>query len=450
MKTISKLFTLLLLVAISISYVSCGGDDNETIINPNEQPNNNGNNNNNNNNNNDDTEEVSIVGTWKYVFDNYEGKESYCLMILEPNGEGYLFEEDWSWTDEYDIAERYAEKITYKYAFSELTIYYEEGDNEVINVEFLNNDVIETDFDGEEDVWKRQKHTYDNISIIGNWQCDYWEWSNQYNEYINYFEGLQFNPDGSGYSYEYEYYGIEKSYFAYEYNAPILTIDEEYDASIKFISNNIFLLDSEDSEIKVYVKNAIVGTWRDDWGSGAGSYTAYSFFEDGTGLYFDKGNGARRFTYIYNQQLQVINTNYIVSGSEEQITISKITSNELVIEGDEYKKTDLTHSMLILGEWMLHVNVESEEEHKTIVDFNYDGTYEAQDYRGWYYGNSMGDLIGTYTGTYNIAGNKIFITGQSQIAGEYIIEGLVANGCRLVRASNPDEYPYLFGGFYER
>ena len=51
MKIISKLFTLLLLVAMSISYVSCGGDDNETIINPNEQPNNNGNNSNNGNNN---------------------------------------------------------------------------------------------------------------------------------------------------------------------------------------------------------------------------------------------------------------------------------------------------------------------------------------------------------------------------------------------------------------
>lgn len=55
---------------------------------------------------------------------------------------------------------------------------------------------------------------------------------------------------------------------------------------------------------------SIIGTWRNNWGNDAKSYTAYSFFEDGTGLVFDKGNGARRFTYTYNLQTQSLNIDY--------------------------------------------------------------------------------------------------------------------------------------------
>lgn len=276
MKTISKLFTLLLLVAMSISFVSCGGDDNETIINPNEHPNNNGNNNNNNNNDDDDDEEVSIVGTWKYVFDKYDGKECYWMMILEANGNGYFFEEDWSWT-EYDIAERYAEKFTYKYKSPYLTIYYSDGYKDIVNVEFLNDDVIETDIDDEGSIWKRQKGAYDNTSIIGYWQCDYWSWSNQYDEYINYFDGVKFNTDGTGYSYEYDGKNVYKDKFIYEYDAPIITLEEEgdtFDVRVKFISKEIFLLDTyDDDELSVYVKSeepeideeddeiSLVGSW---------------------------------------------------------------------------------------------------------------------------------------------------------------------------------------------
>ena len=106
--------------------------------------------------------------------------------------------------------------------------------------------------------------------------------------------------------------------------------------------------------------------------------------------------------------------------------------------------------MLILGKWMLHVNVEnSDEEQKTVVDF-WPGGYEAKDYVGWSMGNSLGELQGTYSGEWSINGERLLIEGKSRIAGEYIIEGLVVNGCRLVRASNPDEYPYLIGGWYDR
>ena len=196
--------------------------------------------------------------------------------------------------------------------------------------------------------------------------------------------------------------------------------------------------------------SSIIGTWRNDWGSGARSYTAYSFFEDGTGLMFDKGNGAQRFTYTYNSHPQSVNIVYS-EYDKENMAISKLTSSVLVMDGDEYKKVELTYDMLILGEWLLHVNVQnSDEEHKTVVTFWADGKYEAEDYVGWYYGNSLGDLQGTYNGTWSITDKRLSIKGSSQIAGEYIIEGLVVNGCRLVRASNPDEYPYLLGGWHQR
>ena len=82
------------------------------------------------------------------------------------------------------------------------------------------------------------------------------------------------------------------------------------------------------------------------------------------------------------------------------------------------------------------------------------GTYEAKDYYNddatdeWDY--SFSGLSGKVSGTWSISDKRLSIKGSSQIAGEYIIEGLVVNGCRLVRASNPDEYPYLLGGWHQR
>ena len=207
---------------------------------------------------------------------------------------------------------------------------------------------------------------------------------------------------------------------------------------------------------------SIIGTWRNDWGSGARSYTAYSFFEDGTGLMFDKGNGAQRFTYTYNSHPQSVNIVYS-EYDKESMNISKLTSSSLVMDGDEYKKIELTYSMLILGEWYLHVggiNTDGVSGKGTRVVFTADwnlegtGTYEAKDYINgdatdeWNY--SFSGLSGKVSGTWSISDKRLSIKGSSQIAGEYIIEGLVVDGCRLVRASNPDEYPYLLGGWHQR
>lgn len=269
MKTISKLFTLLLLVAISISYVSCGGDDNETIINPNEQPNNNGNNN--NNNNNDDTEEASIVGTWKYVFDNYDDIECYCLFIFEENGEGYVFEQDC-----YDgIADWYAEKIVYEYDYPLLTVYYlEYGDKENIKIDFINENTFESDWDEEETIWKRQKTSYDDTSIIGYWQEYDWDWVNEKEGYIC---GYRFDNNGKGVMYDMSKNHTYKADITYKYDAPMLKIVSgiEKISTIKFISNDIYLSNKQDSyEVEIFVRSdepnnndddddeiSLVGSW---------------------------------------------------------------------------------------------------------------------------------------------------------------------------------------------
>ena len=217
--------------------------------------------------------------------------------------------------------------------------------------------------------------------------------------------------------------------------------------------------DDDNSNKEEQASTSIIGTWRYYWGNGPRSYTAYSFFDDKTGLIFDKGNGAARFTYSFNSQTKIVNIEYS-KYDKEQINISKITSNSLVIDGDKYDKVELTYNMLILGEWHLHVDSRNSTGRGTRVRFTADyetegmGTYEAKDYFNddatdeWDY--SFSGLSEKVSGTWSITDKRLSIKGPSQIAGEYIIEGLVVNGCRLVRASNPNEYPYLIGEWHQR
>lgn len=207
------------------------------------------------------------------------------------------------------------------------------------------------------------------------------------------------------------------------------------------------------------MKVSIIGSWRYSWGDGPRGYTAYSFFDDGTGLVFDKGNGAERFTYTFDAPTGIVSIEYD-EYYKDQMTISQITSESLVIDGDEYKKVELTYDMLILGEWFLHVDPRSSFGKGTRVNFQADsyvqgkGTYEAKDYYNddatneW--DSSFYVLKGKVSGTWSITGKRLSIKGSSQIVGEYIIEGLVVDGCRLVKASSPNEYPYLLGGWHQR
>ena len=84
---------------------------------------------------------------------------------------------------------------------------------------------------------------------------------------------------------------------------------------------------------------SIVGTWRYDWGSSAVSFTAYTFNSDGSGFIYDKGNPGRPFTYIYDKQnniITIINSPY----DKETMFVSELTSNILVLDGEEYRRVD--------------------------------------------------------------------------------------------------------------
>ena len=84
---------------------------------------------------------------------------------------------------------------------------------------------------------------------------------------------------------------------------------------------------------------SIVGTWRYDWGSSAVSFTAYTFNSDGSGFIYDKGNPGRPFTYIYDKQnniITIINSPY----DKETMFVSELTSDILVLDGEEYRRVD--------------------------------------------------------------------------------------------------------------
>ena len=113
-----------------------------------------------------------------------------------------------------------------------------------------------------------------------------------------------------------------------------------------------------------------------------------------------------------------------------------------------------TYETLILGEWFFSVDAVHGSEKSSIVYFKNDGSYEAKDYYDVAYNEEWDypftSISGKVSGTWKISGNKIIIKGDSHIAGEYIIDSLIENGCRLIRASHPDEYPYLIGGWHNR
>lgn len=209
------------------------------------------------------------------------------------------------------------------------------------------------------------------------------------------------------------------------------------------------------SEDEIKKGKSIIGTWRNNWGDDpANDYTAYSFFQDGTGLFFDKGNGGERFKYSYNKESGCINLAFS-EYENEVITVENLTHSSVCLDEDIYKKVELTNNMLILGEWYLYIDVLNAAELRTRVCFYSDGTYEFKDYTEEDAALKESDysfysLEGKAKGTYSISKKEIIIKGQSQIAGKYIIDGLVVNGLRFIRSEFPNEYPYLLGGYHNR
>ena len=84
---------------------------------------------------------------------------------------------------------------------------------------------------------------------------------------------------------------------------------------------------------------SIHGTWRYDWGSTSRSFTAYTFNSDGSGVLYDKGNPGVPFTYVYDNQNNVITITYSPY-NKETLLVSKVTSNYMGLDGEEYKRVD--------------------------------------------------------------------------------------------------------------
>lgn len=57
--------------------------------------------------------------------------------------------------------------------------------------------------------------------------------------------------------------------------------------SVGFVSCGDDDDDNNSKQVKEETTTSIIGTWRNSWGDGPRGYTAYSFFDDGTGLLFD-------------------------------------------------------------------------------------------------------------------------------------------------------------------
>ncbi len=202
----------------------------------------------------------------------------------------------------------------------------------------------------------------------------------------------------------------------------------------------------------------LLGMWRCDWGDDPMSdYTAYYFVKGNQdtkpwGAFFDKGNAGRLFHhYTFNELTQTVEIEHS-EFDHETLSITDFKSNTMKIDGEIYKKSELTEEMILLGEWLFYIDPSSMPDYMSRMKFFSDGTYayidrvESSEVDINF--DSFDDRV--VYGRYYINNKNITFTGNSGIAGDYIIDGLVINGMRLIRADHPDEYPYIIGKWVNR
>jgi len=296
-------------------------------------------------------------------------------------------------------------------------------------------------------------------SIIGTWKY--------------YFSSgyilLNLGENGIGYTQEFDWEDgglYERDYISYSYDKEkkqyVIFESEEGDTDsipvVRFDKETLVIKDVDEEEDDndgelhftrvTEADSLIVGSWVNYYGDDPlYEYSAYVFFEDGTGLNFDKGNGATSLMYMYNPQKKVLTIIEDGDVSSEVVLVTANTLKRYDDYGDEktYNKQSsfLTHDKLILGKWLLTITDGPNKYYQSEVCFYADGTYKADDYT-----KTPKNFIGSFTGTYSITNNTLSIKGQSQIAGDYTIEGLVVNGTRFLKDGY--EYPYLIGGWKDR
>lgn len=210
--------------------------------------------------------------------------------------------------------------------------------------------------------------------------------------------------------------------------------------------------DNDDVDFPVdKVPTSILGTWRYDWGDDSDyDYTMYHFGKEGEGACWDKGNGGERFKYTYDKNVNMVEIEWNEYYTEK-MPVTFLKSNSLMLEDQVYKSTKLSYEHIILGVWLLNVRKGENSWSNSIVRFNTNKSFEIKDevqntpiYSSWDQDEDV------KYGEYYIEGDMITFTGDSDIAGKYIIDALVINGCRLIRAETPNEYPRILGGWYNR
>lgn len=204
--------------------------------------------------------------------------------------------------------------------------------------------------------------------------------------------------------------------------------------------------------------SGLLGMWRCDWGDDPTSdYTAY-YFEKGEqerkpwGAFFDKGNSGELFHYTFNESTQTVDIEYTESSEHETLSITDFKLNAMKIDGEIYNKSELTEEMILLGEWLFYIDPSSMPDYMSRVKFFSDGTYayidrvESSEVDVNF--DSFADRV--VYGRYYINNKNITFTGNSDIAGDYIIDALLINGMRLIRADHPNEHPYIIGNWVNR
>ena len=91
-------------------------------------------------------DEYSLIGTWKYTFD---GPSDYVLLTFYLDGTGKSVEFDDGEIDGDD-------SFRFSYAENKLTVYWEDGYKETINISWKNKNKFTTSWYDEVDTWIRQ------------------------------------------------------------------------------------------------------------------------------------------------------------------------------------------------------------------------------------------------------------------------------------------------------
>lgn len=243
--TFNLLGWMLILLLASVSFVSCGEDDDKPT------ENNNGYTGGSIGNGNDygyggGVTQNTLIGSWKYI---WNGGGGYSLYTFNSDGTG-------SCLDVFNDYSTDNDSFTYQYSGSSLVISFsDDDDKDVITITFLSNDRIKADWgDNDIEIWDRfSVSDSDNDDtpggsvtniIVGSWKC-VWGDDGSYST-------MTFNADGTGVYMEVDYESENYTdYFTYQYSNSVLSIhwlEDDYweTTEVNFLTKDVFEADFDD------------------------------------------------------------------------------------------------------------------------------------------------------------------------------------------------------------